>query len=1019
MGAISQLNQQELKDYIKCLKFPSFYLNNFGYVYSIEKEKIDKLTCFPYQNDCIEKYHKNKNNIVLKSRQLGFSVITAGYVAWRLIFHANERILIVANDGASTVRFLGVVRQFLDYTPKFLLPDTRITDNTKQVILSNGSWAKAVASSPNAGRGESSLTLLVLDETAFIEHADDIWVAAGLAISAPNSKCIMISCVTKDTFIFTDRGIKQINDFVDDTKNGGYNVKSYNILGKDKLRNGNLFFNNGFGKTLKIHTTNSKLEGSLEHKLWAYKNNEYRWFKLKELNEGDQISIQYGNNIWGENDDVSDFKPSENNKIINKFNPKKIDKNIAYLLGLFISEGYARKTIKRNKFIGGQVIITCGDDVSSAIKNVGLNFCKTKNDNWHYSINSKNFIEFLEYLGFDINLKAKQKIIPNRLLEMSKENIKYLLRGIFDGDGYSRKDRGTVGIGLSSKKLIEQIRMILLNFGILTDYQEILMSPTKKVKVYSQSYRISLNYNDSFKFYNEIGFGFNRKQDKLSFLNTINLKWSTDDIVPNSIAYAKKIIKDSGRSKSAFKKLGFNTKNIITVSRGQKDLSRYKFLHLIELCKNTISKEDLEFYNKIASINLKWNKINKIDELENHTYDFSLPETEGDFWCHSVIYNGIIGHQTPNGTNGLYYRTWVAAKKGENDFVRSVVHLSEHPLFSKGLEERIDEFGKKYRWSKWYEEQCAKYQYNSVKISQELDLSFEGSQSLVVPIHVLERYEKDCIGVKPKCYYDYTEMDIEKRFVTDRETTFQVWERPLEGRNYIVSADIARGDGDDYSTVQVIDADNLVQVAEYQGKIQPDIFAQLIYNIATDYNKAFVAAECNSFGLATCLVLKNQLKYNSDKLYHSKSAVKLYNRTNNLFVDQDDVIPGFQTTTKSRPLVISAIVKYMRDGQIKINSSKLIDEFKTFIYHGDKAEHAKGFHDDLIFAFGIGLLIRDTELSGVFWNKESVKSLLGAISSVKGKMDGHSLNDVSKNKQDKTIDNLDDLSWLYGSITRG
>ncbi|KKK97350.1 hypothetical protein LCGC14_2653620, partial [marine sediment metagenome] len=55
-------------------------------------------------------------------------------------------------------------------------------DNKLSLVLANGSQVKAVSSSPTAGRSEA-LTLLVLDEAAFIDKIDDIWAAAQPALS--------------------------------------------------------------------------------------------------------------------------------------------------------------------------------------------------------------------------------------------------------------------------------------------------------------------------------------------------------------------------------------------------------------------------------------------------------------------------------------------------------------------------------------------------------------------------------------------------------------------------------------------------------------------------------------------------------------------------------------------------------------------------------------------------------------------------------------------------------------------
>lgn len=1008
----------QLQEYIKCTKDPVYFLNTYGHVFDIEKKQVALMTCFPYQEDCIRDFHERQNTIVLKSRQTGLSVISAGYVAWRLIFNADERILVVADNGAGAVRFLNTVRQFLDHTPEWLLPDERLVDNTKQISFSNGSWVKAVASSKNAGRGES-LTMLILDETAFIEHADDIWMAAGMALTATQGKCIMISCVTDDTFVFTDKGVKQVKDFVKPEKKGGYEINEYNVFGKDKTRRSNVFFNNGNVKTKKIHTTNSFVEGSLNHKLWAFKNGKYDWYKLEDLDVGDYVSIRYGMDLWGNNDIVDGFSQTKNNKIKNVFNPSAITKDIAYLIGLYISEGNVYKKIKNNKFIGGGVTLTCGDDISEYINNAGLKFTKTKGDNLHYSINSKNFIEFLEHLGFDVSLKAKEKHIPTRILELSKDNIKALLSGIFDGDGSSRSDNGCVSISLSSKKLIEQIRMLLINFGILSMYNEGVTPPTKKVKVESKFYRLELNYKNSLDYYDKIGFCFDRKQKNRIILEDKNLhRSSPNDIIPESIDIANKIIKKSGISSYEFnKKYNLFVNSIINLKTKYKtnNISRKLLLRLIDVCKEKINKEDLEFYDKIIDENIKWVKIKKVEYSKKETFDFSLSNDKNDFWCHSVLYNGILGHQTPQGTGNLYHKTWVAAEKGEGNFHPVKIHWSGHPVLSKGLEERYTENGEKVHWSPWYQGECERLHHDSVKIAQELDLSFEGSRALVISNDVISKYEKACENIEPICYYSFDDGFV------DKETSFHIWEKPVEGKNYVIGGDVARGDNKDYSTLQILDADDLVQVGEYQGKIPPDKFADLIFKVAHDYNTAYVSVEMNNMGLATGLALRNQLKYPLDKLYHCKAIKKMWAKNRDFGqVEMGEEIPGFQTTTKTRPLLINSLIKNMNEGALTINSKRLLSEFKTFIYvatrNDARAEHAPGYNDDLIFALAIALLTRETEIENVFLGKKAVKAMLDSIS-----VSSKSFNSIDFDRSDdrpyKDDDDFNDTDWLLAPIS--
>ena len=60
---------QKMIEFAKCVQNPVYYLNNYGYVFDAKKKRVDKMTCFAYQETCVDKFHKEQNNIILKSRQ--------------------------------------------------------------------------------------------------------------------------------------------------------------------------------------------------------------------------------------------------------------------------------------------------------------------------------------------------------------------------------------------------------------------------------------------------------------------------------------------------------------------------------------------------------------------------------------------------------------------------------------------------------------------------------------------------------------------------------------------------------------------------------------------------------------------------------------------------------------------------------------------------------------------------------------------------------------------------------------
>ena len=100
------------------------------------------------------------------------------------------------------------------------------------------------------------------------------------------------------------------------------------------------------------------------------------------------------------------------------------------------------------------------------------------------------------------------------------------------------------------------------------------------------------------------------------------------------------------------------------------------------------------------------------------------------------------------------------------------------------------------------------------------------------------------------------EMCIPPKERVGMDRNVWIWKYPLSEHNYLITADIARGDSKDFSTFHIIDINESECVAEYKGKIPPDRFAELLNEFGLKYNKALMCPENNSYGYATILKLK-------------------------------------------------------------------------------------------------------------------------------------------------------------------
>lgn len=337
---------------------------------------------------------------------------------------------------------------------------------------------------------------------------------------------------------------------------------------------------------------------------------------------------------------------------------------------------------------------------------------------------------------------------------------------------------------------------------------------------------------------------------------------------------------------------------------------------------------------------------------------------------------------TPNGTGSLYHKTWVNSIKNDNDFNHMRVHWTENPQSSKGLIYKKDlSTGEDIPWSPWYEEQCRRLSYDPVKIAQELDLSFEGSKYLAIESNLIEKYVKKIKNYKPTMFLKYDWLmkgTTQAGSFTTEESNFHVFKKPEKDKSYLIGGDVARGNGRDYSTLQVIDVDTLEQVAEYRDKIGVDIFPYLIDWVGRKYNNAFVAVEANTFGLGVCYDLRDKFKYK--RLFYSKNVQEIHVRPTDFRVPEGVEIPGFQSTKATRPMWVKTIQEHMREGTVTINSLRLLAEMSTFIMNNGRPEAESGFNDDLIAAFGIALYVRDTEYSNISLTSTMTKAMLDAFS---------------------------------------
>ena len=342
---------------------------------------------------------------------------------------------------------------------------------------------------------------------------------------------------------------------------------------------------------------------------------------------------------------------------------------------------------------------------------------------------------------------------------------------------------------------------------------------------------------------------------------------------------------------------------------------------------------------------------------------------------------GAIVLSTPNGVGNWFHKIWQQGQQGEI-WNPTELHWTVHPD----------------RDQSWRDEQTKVLGEKGA--SQECDCDFISSGHTVVEGATLQWYEET-----------YVKDPLEKRGF---DGNYWLWDYPNYSRDYVVVADVARGDSSDYSAFHVFDVETVEQVAEYKGKIDTKQYGAFLTSVASEWNNAMLVIENANIGWA---VIQEVIDRNYANLYYSYRELGYVDDDIHLrkgwdLKRKEDMVPGFSMTSRTRPLVISKLDMYMRERTPIIHSKRLIDELFVFIWNGSRAEAQRGYNDDLVMSFSTGLWVRDTALKLRQQGMDLTRSALSHI--------GKSSTGVYSNrtagqdpwKQKDRFGNDNDLTWL-------
>ena len=325
-------------------------------------------------------------------------------------------------------------------------------------------------------------------------------------------------------------------------------------------------------------------------------------------------------------------------------------------------------------------------------------------------------------------------------------------------------------------------------------------------------------------------------------------------------------------------------------------------------CK-TLNKGSIEFSNnsRIVAASTSGSSIRGMSVNLLYLDEFAFVDRASEFYTstYPVVSAGkdtkVIITSTANGIGNIFHKIWEGANQGTNEYT---------PF-------RVDWWDVPGRDEKWKQSTIANT--SQLQFDQEFGNTFFGTgDTLIGPETLLSLRVANPIQI-----LESGDLLVYKETVDDHE--------------YVMTVDVAKGRGQDYSTFNIIDisARPFEQVAVYRcNTISPLLFPNIIYKYAKVYNEAYVVIESNDQGTLVCNGLYQDFEYEN---MHVESASKGK--------------MGIEINRKTKRLGCSGFKDLLETGKLVVYDENTIMEFSTFVAHGQSYEASQGNHDDLVMNF--------------------------------------------------------------------
>ncbi len=443
-------------------------------------------------------------------------------------------------------------------------------------------------------------------------------------------------CVTGDTLVASERGLVRIDSLQGDEQPDSFSDMELKIASLDGTRSTDAFYYGGERPVREVTLRSGhRVTGTPNHRLLTCGADGLQWRRLDELEPGEFVATQYGDDLWAAVPArFDDFLPSPtygSQKTVAL--PAEMNSDLAFFLGVYAAEGHVSRstwTVRISNADGAVIPLVM--DIAERLFGFRPKLVRAPGKCPSIELSSKRLVEFLDYL--DCGDRASNKRIPQAVLRSPREMVLRFLDGLCLDAYLTTSGMVKWAICLDSGQLLDDLQAILTNLGVV--HSRITKQAPRYEKAFDEVYTAGREAQRLVGMLNLVESHKARRAEEIGSRDLSNNPWDVIPGISGRELYSRLPRGRSGRSGrgSGHSRAFSHLKDVRTQNVSRTSLERVATVEGVELP---------EWLGVVLERNLHFSPVVSVEDRGlREVYDVSVPVT------HAFVANGIVNHNTVN-----------------------------------------------------------------------------------------------------------------------------------------------------------------------------------------------------------------------------------------------------------------------------------------------------------------------------------------------------------------------------------